>query len=126
MEIRDYRNITLRGVYDYITEEGAVEIEAAIKYFESFKSNLVTARILKEEGKESDEPRYLDGARRHLACARQSYKSYRKCMKKIHQLFGKDINWRIDWYKAHGEIPTAAYLYNLPVSKEDTEAWLNR
>ena len=118
MEIRDYRNITLRGVYDYITEEGAVEIEAAIKYFESFKSNLVKARILKEEG--------LDGARRHLACARQSYKSYRKCMKKIHQLFGKDINWRIDWYKAHGEIPTAAYLYNLPVSKEDTEAWLNR
>ena len=46
MEIRDYRNITLRGVYDYITEEGAVEIEAAIKYFKSFKSNLITARIL--------------------------------------------------------------------------------
>ena len=124
MEIRDYRNITLCG--NYITEEGAVEIAAAIKYFKSFKSNLVTARLLKEEGKESDEPRYLDGARRHLAIARQHYTSYYKCMKKILQLFGKNISWRIDWYKAHGETPTAAYLYNLPVSKEDTEAWLNR
>ena len=40
MEIRDYRSTNnLYSVYDRITEEGAVEIEAAIKYFKSFKSN---------------------------------------------------------------------------------------
>ena len=127
MEIRDYRSTNnLYGVCDRITEEGAVEIKAAIKYFNSFKSNLITARLLKEEGKESDEPRYLDGAHRHLAFARQAYVSYRNCLEKIHKLFGENINWRIDWYKQHEEIPTVAYLYNLPVSKEDTEAWLNR
>ena len=126
MEIRDFRSITMYGVHDRITKEGASEIESAMQHFKSFKSNLVTARLLKEEGKESDELRYLNGARRQLVIARQHYTSYYKCMKKILQLFGKNISWRIDWYKAHGETPTAAYLYNLPVSKEDTEAWLNR
>ena len=120
MEVIDYRSITRYGIYDYITEEGALKIELAMKYFDDFKNEINVAKMFK---KDNDAPKYVH---RHLAIARQSYKSYCECMKKIHQLFGKDINWRIDWYKAHGEIPTAKYLYNLPVSKEDTEAWLNR
>lgn len=118
METADYRSITLYGVHDRITEEGALEIEAAMQYFDNFKSDFILAKLFKQTNSNS--------AHHYIVSARKHYEKYRSSIKKVYRLFGKqNISWRINWYKAHGETPCASYLLNLPVSKEDTEECVN-